>query len=54
MFIMYFIHYIPTNVFGHYSGQLQGDVIIRRIQKYKRGQMCHCHSITVKNYYNFS
>jgi len=42
MFMVYFIH----NVLTKYS-HLQCDVIITRIQRYRRGWPCHHHSITV-------
>jgi len=44
---MYLIHSIPTNMFS---------VILVLLQDYKVANvvLCCCHSITIKNYYNFS
>jgi len=43
----------PT-CFSHYCSHIQGGDIITRIQRYKCGKLCGRHSITIKNYYNFS
>jgi hypothetical protein len=48
-----FTIFSPT-CFRRYGGRLQGSVIITTIQSYKCGSMCRCHSVTIKNYYNFS
>jgi len=47
MFVMYFIHSILTNMFS---------VILVLLQDYKGTNVVLCcrHSITIKNYYNFS
>jgi len=47
MFMMYFIHSVPINMFR---------VILVLLQDYKGTNvvLCRWHSITIKNYYNFS
>ena len=50
MFMTYFIHNFPTNMFGCYCGHHQCD-IITRMQRYKCSLICGHHSITIKNYY---
>jgi len=35
-----------------FCGHLQGDIIIKRIQRYKCDCLCRRHSITIKNNYN--
>ena len=47
-----FIKFSST-CFGRYCDHLQGDTVTA-IQRYKCDQLCRCHSITIKNYYNFS